>query len=455
MKKISFLLLFIVLFTFSYTPVFAQIDNTQGIESYNLDGCIKYAIQNSELLKKNNLDVLSAEQTIKQTNATGLPQISARMGFTDNIVIQKNVIPGNTFPINPTPEPLALAFGAKFTSNASINVEQLIFDFSYLIGLQASRVYKDLSVKVIAQNKIDIIEKVTKGYYAVLINDERMKLIDANLLRVDTLLKYTQALQKNGLAEKIDVLRLEVTLNNLKTQKDQIVALQDFSKKLLKFQMGMPVKDSLILQGNIREVVLGVDNLQNIEADFTQRAEYDLLETNRKAQLLTIRYNKSLGYPSLRGNFAYGANTGSNNFSDLTQFNKRYFSFAYYGLSLNIPIYDGGRRKAGVQKSRIDLAKVEEDIKIFKKVTDFQVEQAKFNIINSLKDLDIQKKNMELAGEISRIAQAKFKGGTGTYIEIIDAENTFKQAENAYFTAYYNAIIAKVDLDKALGKLKE
>ncbi len=452
--KHSFFILMIFLALFvQKNSVFAQIDNTQGIESYDLENCIKYAIQHSEVLKKNNLDILSAEETIKQTLATGLPQINARAGYTDNIVIQKTLLPGNTPPLNNSPNPLALAFGAKYTANASINVEQLIFDFSYLIGLKAARVYKDLSVKVIAQNKIDIAEKVTKGFYAVLINDERLKLIEANVYRVDTLFKYTQELQKNGLAERIDLLRLEVTLNNLKTQKLQILALQDFSKKLLKYQMGMPVMDSLILQGDIRTVNLGIENIQNIEVDATQRAEYALLQANKEAQLMTIRYNKSLYYPSLRGNFSYGANTGSNQFSDLPKFSQKYFAYAFYGLSLNIPLYDGGRRSATLQKSRIDLAKVEEDVKIFKKSVDFQVEQAKYNIDNSLKDLDIQKKNMELAQEVSRIAQAKFRGGTGTNIDIIDAENTFKQAENAYFTAMYNAIIAKVDLDKALGKL--
>lgn len=436
------------------TQVQAQItDDTPAIGTYSLDDCLKYAYEHSEALKKAQLEIRKSEATIKETRAIGLPQISAQAQFTNAYIIPKSILPDGTLFGGP-PGPIAVEFQPRYGASVSVTATQLFFDASYLVGLKASRVFKQLSQKQIKQSKIDIASNVTKAYYLVLVNKQRIELLAHNYRRLDTLYKSTQAMQKNGFAEKIDVYRLQVSLNNIKTEINKTTALLAFSAKALKFQMGMPVRDSLILSGSIDDIQLHeITEKEAGSSSFQSRIEYSILETSRNLARLDVRNKKAAYYPRLVGFINYGSNSGSSNLSDIGNINDRWFRNGIYGFTLTIPIFSGLSNKAKVEKARIELLKIEQDFKSFERAYNFQVAQAKQSLSSSLQDLDIQKKNMELAKEVSRVANIKFQSGTGRNLDIIDAENQFKTAETNYFNALYNAIIAKIDLDKAMGKL--
>ncbi|MCU0446479.1 MAG: TolC family protein [Microscillaceae bacterium] len=435
------------------TTSFVVRDETQSIGTYTLEECIKFALNNSISLKKGRYQTQISEKEVQERLATGYPQVDLRANFTDNIVVQKAIIPANNPPINPTDRPLALQFGAKFTSNFAVSLEQLIFDFAYLIGVKGARTYVQLAQQQIKQTEVDIISGVTKAYYAALINQERIALLDANYQRLDTLYKNTAAMFKNGMAERVDVMRTEVSLNNVKTEKDKLLKLQELTYQLLKYQMGMPVRDSLTLVGNIRELNLDYNSGLNEDLNYQNRIEYSLLQTNRRLQEINLQYNKSLYLPRLSASASYGANTGSNQFGEIWKFSQNWFSFAFVGINFSMPIIDGFRRKHTLEKVRLEGLKVDEDIKSFKLAAELQTETAKNSIVTFTKDLEIQKKNMELAQEVSRIAKVKYENGVGSTLEIVNAESSFKEAENNYYNALYNVVLSKVELDKALGKL--
>ncbi|TAE72128.1 MAG: TolC family protein [Bacteroidetes bacterium] len=430
-------------------------DNTPNIETYDLNGCLKFALQNSEALRKAKYNILSAKADVGERLSIGLPQISAGATFTDNVDIRKTILPPFSPPFNPGSQRAVLAFGAKYNGDANIGISQLIFDFSYLLGVQAARMYANLTEKQVDLTKIDIVANVTKAYYGVLVNEERLNLLDLNLIRLDTLLSNTNALYKSGLVEKIDVMRLEVSRNNFKTEREKLVNLQALSKAILKYQMGMKMNDSLTLKGNLREITMSLSEVnQQTNFDYKLRTEYEILKTTKDLQQMNLRYTRSLYLPSLRANAAFGYNTGTTTAGDYFKFKQNWVSYGVYNINLNIPIFDGRRKKFAMDKIRIEMIKAEDDIKFFARTAEFQAEQSKISIITALKDLEIQSKNMELAQEIERVAKVKYQNGTGASLEIINAQASFKEAENNYYVAMYNAVIAKVDLDKATGKLK-
>jgi outer membrane protein len=435
------------------TTSFVVRDETQSIGTYTLEECIKYAIDNSISLRKAKYQTRISEKEVQERLATGYPQVDLRANFTDNVIIQKVILPANNPPLNPSDQPLALQFGAKFTSNFAVSLEQLIFDFSYLIGIKGARTYVELAQKQIKQSEVEIISSVTKAYYAALINQERIALLDANYQRLDTLYKNTAAMFQNGMAEKVDVMRTEVSLNNVKTEKDKLLKLQELTYQLLKYQMGMPVRDSLALVGNIRELNLDYNSSLNEDLNYQNRVEYSLLQTNRLLQDINLKYNRSLYMPRLSASASYGANTGSNQFGDIWRFSKNSFTFAFVGINFSMPIIDGFRKKHTLEKVRLEGLKVDEDIKTFKLAAELETETAKNSIITYTKDLEIQKKNMELAQEVSRVAKVKYENGVGSTLEIVNAESAFKEAETNYYNALYNIVLSKVELDKALGKL--
>lgn len=467
MKKLiifSFLLVF-----YHGNSVFAQDsldftadDNSQAIATYGLEECIKFALKNSEKLKKANYQVQISDKEVSERLSAGYPKVDLRAGIEYNYLIQKSVFDkessayqtfANSLP-DPKPDFITVAFSVPYASRFNLTLEQLVFDFAYLIGIKAARSYVELGRKQIKQNQIDITANVSKAYYAVLINQERLDLLALNYLRLDTIFDNTSVLYKNGLAEKIDVLRTEVALNNAKTEREKLLQLQDLTMKILKFQMGMAVRDSLTLQGSLRDMNLEVNNFLKEEGNYENRIEYEILQQNRLLQEINLKYNKSLYLPRLTASANYGALTNSSTFGNLWKFQERWFTFGAVGLNFSMPIIDGFKRRHTVGKLKLEILKVEEDLKLLKRTVELETEEAQINVQTYLKDLEIQKRNMELSQEVTKLAVIKYQNGVGSTLEIVNAQASFKEAENNYFNALYNVIISKVDLEKATGKLK-
>ena len=433
---------------------FSIEDDVPAIASYSLDDCIKYAFRYSEALKLGEIDVRMAHEDVGINIARGLPKIDAEASYQDNFKIQRSFVPAILF--DPTAEPdvfVPVQFQPKYAGNASITLSQLLFDFSYLLGLRAARAYEDLTRRQVELSKVDITEQVSKAFYAVLIARERLELLDQNYKRLDSLLNETQALFENGFAEKIDVMRTEVSLNNIKVDREKAQASASLTEQILKFQMGMPLRDSLIIEGSLDNIDLDQSNLLKTNVNYDNRLEYEILKRQYNLRSLNLKYNRSLYYPRLEGFVSYGTTTGVNTFGDVLRFNQNWFGYGFYSIRLSIPIMDGFKRKHTLQRVRLEMEQAKVQAEQFKKSADIEYEQAYNSLSESLYDLENQKRNMELAKEVSRVANIKFQNGVGSNLEIIDAETSFKEAETNYYAAYYQAIISKIDLDKALGEL--
>ncbi|HEY0769529.1 MAG TPA: TolC family protein, partial [Sphingobacteriaceae bacterium] len=252
MRKIYLLVAFILA---SRALTLAQ-ENQNG-QSFTLEQAVEYALANNANAKNATLDERIANARVKETRGIGLPQIDASVGITHNQKLprffsqynpdQQGFIDLSSIPGIQAGDVVALQnfFQLKSAGNASLTISQILFNGSYLVGLQAANAYRDLSVKTNAQTKENIVEQVTKAYYNVLINKDRVTLFDVNIARVDSLLRTTKALNENGFAEAIDVDRIQVTANNLKAQRDNFRNLQELGLQLLKFQMNYPMDQNI------------------------------------------------------------------------------------------------------------------------------------------------------------------------------------------------------------------
>ncbi len=443
-------------------PDFVIEDNTKAIANYSLDECIDYAFRYSEDLKRSQLDVRIAQEEVGENVARGLPSISAQADFNHNFKIQRGFISAASFatPDLPPEQQAALEdsvvvvqFNTNFAGGASVTLEQLIFDFSYLLGLKAARSYEELERRRIDLTKTEIAEQVSKSYYAVLISEERVELLQQNYKRLDTLLRETTALYENGFAEELDVMRTEVAFNNIKIEKQKAEGTLVLAQQLLKFQMGMPLQDSLILVGSLDDIKLDMSAARDVRLNYANRTELDLLERQKELRDINLRYTRALYYPQLKGFLTYGSTTGSNNFGDFWRFQDRWFGYGLYGFTINIPIMDGLKNRHTLQKIRIEKEQIELDIAKFKRSAEIEVVRSQNMLEEQLLTLESEKRNMELAQEVSRRSQIKYQNGVGSNIEIVEAETAFKEAETNYYTTLYQAIVSKIDLDKALGLL--
>jgi outer membrane protein TolC len=436
-----------------YVGLFFITSLVANAQTYSLKQAVDYAIAHQVQVKNSQIDLQNASAKINEIKAMGLPQVNGSLALTNNLILQRVFIPAKIFnPAAAEGELIAAKFGVDNSGFANVGLSQLVFDGTYLLGLKASSVYKDLAVKSVTQSKQQVAENVTKAYYGILVNEKRQGLLALNVARLDTLLKETRELNKQGFVEKIDVQRLDVQANNLRTELENIERLQALSYSLLKFQMGYPMEEPIRLSESLEKVELATFNT-NAAGDFNyaNRIEYSILQTQENLAELDLKSIKAGYMPRLVLNANYGYNAGANAFSDLVS--KQWFDNAAITVALQIPIFDGFSKKYKAVQSANNLQKVRQSYSLLKSSIDLQRSQASITMKNALESMKEQKANLDLANEISRVTRVKYQQGVGSNLEVLNAESSIKESQANYFTALYNALIAKVELEKANGTL--
>lgn len=459
-------------------PLSVNAQSTPPSGTFTLDQCITYALENTVDVKNSRVDEQIAKARVRETRGIGLPQVDASVGVTHNQKLPRFFGPNTTdtteFSFFQNVEGARdgdIVAGRNFfqlpsSGNAALTINQLLFSSSYLIGLKAANTYKGLASKTTEQTEIQIIENVMKAYYGVLVNNERITLFDNNIARVDSLLRTTRALNQNGFAEEIDVDRIQVTLNNLKSERLKFVNLQNLSMSLLKYQMNYPMDEELSISGNITELTIDETLLDGYEEgwDFKNRIEYRLLDTQRKLLELDLKNKYAASLPSLSGFANLGYSTQSPDISGLFKTNTnirddgfvgpdKWYSYSTFGVTLNVPIFSGLQRTYQAQQAKLALLKTQNSVASLKQGIDLSIQQNTVTYKNSVETLKSQDENMDLAEKVARITKIKYEQGVGSNIEVIDAESSLREAQVNYYNALYDALIAKVDLDKAYAKI--
>ena len=423
--------------------------NAQDVQEVTLDEAVAYALEHSNSLKNVKLDILSAEAKVQETMSMGLPQVNANIGYTNNLVIQKALLPAQFLGDPTATGTIAVPFGVEHQGNWAIGLQQLVFDGTYFLGLKAAKEFVALSEKQSKLTEVQIVENVSKAYLNVLATEQRVKLLETTMKRLDTLIYETKELYANGFIEKNDLDRTQVTFNNMNTETAKVRELLNLSKEILKFQMGMEMAEEVNLKQTLKDFELDVTSILAQDGDYTNRPEYEVLDQSARLNLLNVKRYKVGYYPSVYANLNYGQNAGGN---ELGSFD-RWWGYSTAGFSVSIPVFDGFRKKSLIQQAEIEVQKNQNQMADLKRSVELQKRQAAINLRSSVKTLEAQKRNMQLAKEVYRIAKLKHQEGVGSQLEVITANSDYDQAETNYSAALYNALIAKVDYQKAIGKL--
>ena len=438
---------FILIFCLFYViPAKAQL--TDSITKFSLQEAIDYAQSHQSSILNASIDEEIAKNTVKRTIGIGLPQLNGNVNFQDFLKIPTNLLPGEIFGKPGTQIPVQ--FGVQYQSSYGLELSQLLFDGSYLVGLQASKTFKELSNKNLKRSRIETAVGVTKAYYSVLVSNEQLSLLDANIDRLKKSFKDTQALFANGFVEKIDVDRLTVLNNNLETERGNVIRLLELNMNLLKFQMGMTIQSKLVLKDSIGSLQVAEFLAVKDTAAYQNRIEYSLLETQKKLNELDLKRYKSLFLPSLA---AFGTTSRSFQSNEFLNLMDRSFPATIIGFRLSVPLLSGGVKAYQVRNAKLEVLKTENNLVNLKNGINLEVEQAQTIYRNGLKSLENQKRNMELAKEVLRVTKIKYEQGVGSSIEVTTAETSLKESQNNYINALYDLLINKVNMDRALGKI--
>jgi outer membrane protein len=447
MKKSHFtVLLFFLAFSATQAQEVAQL---------TLNESILYAIENNYVTKNARLETLISKATVKETTALGLPQIDGSFNLDYNPKIPVVFLP-NEPPFGDPSIPgdvIPARFGVSYSSGLGVTVSQMIFDGSFFIGLRAAKTLTQLTDFDLVKAENDVVENVKKAYFGVLVNQERIRLAESNLSRIDSLLKETKALNEAGFAEKIEVSRIQVQRNNTYSQVERSRTAWEISKELLKIQMGMPLTIDILITETLQELNPREDLIQLLAEEGEHRVELDQLNTQIELQHYDLKYNTSQYMPTIDFNGNIRRSGAGNELN--TVFDKvNWFSSSLLGVSMQIPIFDGLAKSARIQKNRYTISQLENQRFYLNDSFKNEIFSAKASLKNDLNILDVQQENLELAQEVFDIAKIKYQEGIGSNLEVIDADGALTEAEINYLAALYDGLISKVNLEKALGLLK-
>lgn len=424
---------------------------SQKIYYMNLQQCIDYAMQNSSLVQNSTLDQQIAHRKVQEYLGEGFPQISGSGNVQDFLQIPTSFIPGQFFG-EPSGTYIPIQFGTQYNATGTIQGSQLIADGGFFVGVTAAKTVEDLATKNTQSTKIDLVEKVSKAYYGALVAIENIKVVDANLSQLKKLYDDAQALYKQGFVEKVDVDRANVSYTNLLTEKEKAQNSIQLAFYLLKYQMGMDVNAFLkptdsLSSIQIEEVLPPADSV-----DYNNLIPFQLLLTQKSLNNLRLKDERMMGLPSLYLQASYSQNAQRTAFNFL-ETNQQWFPTSVVQLSLHVPILSGFSHLRRIQEDKLQVQENDNTIIDFKNAIKLQLRSAKATLANNYKTMDEQKQNMDLAQSVYTATKAKYDQGIGSNLEVTEAQTALEQAQTNYLNAVYNSLVAKIDLEKAMGSL--
>jgi outer membrane protein len=431
-------------------PLFAQGDSTSKttsvlvsenvtLQNAALPDVIRYAIRNQPRIRQSVLDEQITESQIHSKLADWYPQVNFNYNLQRNFVLPTSIIGGNP-----------VRFGVNNVSAAQFTLTQQIFNRDVLL---ANRTRKDVQLQAsqnTGNNKISLAVNVSKAFYDVLATTQQIEVTTEAIVRLERSLRDATNQYKSGIADKIDFKRATISLNNNRAAKKGNEEVLKAKLEYLKTLMGYPQESALTIAYDSlqmeREILL--DTLQH--ADFKSRIEYQILSTQKRLLESNVQYNKWSYLPTVALNGAYNLNFQNNQFIDLYG---RNYPNSFAAVTLALPLYQGGKRKANLNTAELQLKRVDLDIQSLQLNVNTEYTSALANYKSSLANLLAQKENIDLAREVYDVIQLQYKSGIKTYLEVITSETDLRLARINYFNALYEVLTDKIDVQKALGQL--
>jgi len=443
MKKI----IIILSIFFIAESVFAQ-----NITEFSLEQAKKHALDHNYNNQKSKLDIKIAKKKIAEIRAVGLPQVSAEAKVQKFLDVATSLAPANAFnPAAPAGELAELQFGLNYNNSVGITASQLIFDGSYIVGLQAAKTYRDVSINNQIKTEVELKEAITQAYFTVLVAQENTEVLNQSLVSTEKMLAESKALYEVGLIEEQSVDQLMLTTNELKTSVGIAEGQIEFAEKLLKLQMGIDIDSIISLSDNI-DVFVNDISLEPLKQEFNiaNHIDFQLIEGNVRLMKLNLRKEKYSFLPSLNAFFNHQQQNMSNEFDMFS--GGDWYPMTVIGASLKLPILAGGSRLSKMSQAKVEFDKAKIDAKLVAQNLKYQSQLAKSNYETEYETYSNQKSNLELAKKIYGKTVKKYKEGVASSLELSQTQNQYLNTEGKYIKSLFDLLKAKSELQKSYGK---
>ncbi len=425
--------------------------NAQESTSLSLNQAIDYALKNSYASINADRDVAIAKNKKWETTTIGLPEVSAKIDYQNWIKQQVSLLPAEFFGGNPG-EFEEISFGTKHNMNAIATLNQLIFDGSYLVGLQSAKTYLKISENAKEKTELGIREAVINAYGNVLLSEESILIIEKNINTLEKNLEETNQIFLNGFIEEENVEQLKITLASVKSQLSKTKNLKTIAYKMLNITLGLDINASVILTDTLANLAKENINLELLSSDLNieNHIDFKIAKNTETANELFVKLEQSKALPTLKSfvNFGY-AGFGEN--FDFMKKEQKWFDSSLLGVSLDIPIFSSLARSSRTQQAKIELEKARTSLTETEQRLFLLLESAKTNYNFSIEEYETSKQNLALAERIENKQQIKFFEGISTSFDLLEAQRQLYTMQQNYLQAMLNVINNKATLDNALN----
>ena len=440
-KKLFFFIIFI--------GIFANAQNLPN--SLTLDEAIEYGINNNFSVKNANREIEKAQTDRWSTIAIGLPQIYAEVNYQNFLEMPVSLVPAEFFG-GQSGEFAEISFGTKQKVVGSVRMDQLIFDGSYVVGLEASKIFLKISENIYEKTTLETKKIIVNNYAAALLAGENVKLLNKNKKNLEENVSEIHQLFKNGFVEEESVEQIQLTLANINTQLKYAANLSKIIHEMLKFNLGIPVEKKIVLTSQIYEIIdesnLIFENQNNF--NISNNIDIKIAENNFLSESLLYKYEKSKFLPSLKA-FINGSYTGNNEKFDFAKNNQKWFGSSLFGLSLDIPLFSSFSKKVNSQKAKISMQQAETKLNETQYRIRMEIETALNDYQLAIENYFTEKENLGLAERIENKNQVKyFEGMVGSF-ELRQAQLQLYSSQSKYLSSIQNLIERKITLETLIN----
>jgi outer membrane protein len=406
----------------------------------------RMALDKNTIIRNSEIDIKIAEKKIWETTAIGLPHLDAKAAYTYLPVVPSfpaSGLGGGDSGGSGSGGDQVIALGVKNSVTFDFTVSQLIFNGAYIIGLQASKAYHNLSKENLEKTMLDVNEAVNNTYYMILLAEESYKILNQNLKNVEQTLYEITEMNKQGFVEKTDVDQLEVTANTIRNALKQIESNRDMSYRLLKIELNVDESTNVAVTDSIgsgKDLTAASQELINQPFILDQNTDYKILKSSELLAELDYKREKSNSLPVIAGFF---------NRHEI--WNSPIFNFtpkSVFGINMSLPIFSSGQRSSAVFQKKLSLDKATNSKIYFANNTYMQAIQYRNDLSVKLDKYQIQKRNKDLSDEIYQRTLEKYKQGISTSIDLMNTQNQYL----TNLTNYYQSVF---DLEGAKSKLEK
>ena len=429
----------------------APAQSATGIMRISLQQAVDYAVEHSTGMRTAKTDVEIAGRRIREITASGLPQVDASAGYQYYFEIPTSLVPAEFFGGEPG-EFAEIQFGTEQTINVSATVSQMIFDGSYIVGLRAARIYRDLALQNRERSELEVRNQVSGTYFLVLLSRDNIYILKQNLENIRQSLAETEKIMEAGFTDPINVDQLKLSVSNMRNNLTNLERQYELSLNLLKYQIGVDMDREIELTDSLRTLfdTMMLEADPDEEFSYEDHIDYRIMLSRQGMDYMALRREQSFSLPRLTASYTYQEMAMRNdfNFADMS---KPWFPSSFVAVNLSVPIFSSGLRSARVQQARLELSKTEMATSQVSESLRMQIIEARSQFTTAIEKYRTERENMELAERILRRTTIMHKEGMASSMELTQANDQMLATRANYYNAMFEFITARNNLDKARG----